>query len=140
MLAGETRKHLVVGMARTSAIEAALAAWRDAERRLAAALNGEADGLRHEVARNRDEYQRLSTENMVHWVDRLVDAEDRRSHATPSTLPFHEASRDTQVIGAEIREAARSSDEDTPRTKANHRREPAPAAPGAGTTPVRIDR
>lgn len=74
-------------MARTEAIEAALAAWREA-------------------------------------------AEGRRSQATPSTPPFHEAARDTQEIAAEIWEAARSSDEDTPQTDLNRRATPRPARPG----------
>ncbi|HEY8847009.1 MAG TPA: hypothetical protein VIM24_10150, partial [Candidatus Limnocylindrales bacterium] len=63
-------------------------------------------------------------------MDKLREAESRRSHATPSTLPFHEAARDTQEIAAEIWEAARSSDEDTPQTEINRRRTPRPTAPG----------
>jgi hypothetical protein len=113
-------------------IEVALAAWRDAERRQARASGGEADALTIEVERYRSEYQRLSTAHMVDSLARLDEAEDRRAHATPSTLPFHEAARDTQEIAAEIWEAARSSDEDTPETEANRRRTPSPTAPGVG--------
>lgn len=118
-------------MAHRTAIEAALASWRDAERRHARAVDGEAAELSHEVDRYRDEFQRLSAEHMVEWMEKLHEAEDRRSHATPSTVPFHEAARDTQEIASEIWEAARSSDEDTPETKANKRTTPRPVAPGA---------
>ena len=111
-------------------VEAALAAWRDAERRLTRAVEGDIEGLTREVKVLRDEYQRLSTTNMNVWMARLDDAEARRAHATPSTPPFHEAARDTQEIAAEIWEAARSSDEDTPATAANRRTTPRPTRPG----------
>ena len=117
-------------MARREAIEAALAAWRAAERRLTSGDDGDADRLRDEVAVHRDEFQRLSAEHMVEWIGKLHEAEGRRSHATPSTLPFHVAARDTQEIASEIWEAARSSDEDTPVTPANRRTTPRPPRPG----------
>ena len=75
-------------MSRRQAIEAALWAWRDAERQLAAELDGEGNGLRQQVTFHRDQYQRLSAENMVEWMGKLQEAEGRRSHATPSTAPF----------------------------------------------------
>ncbi len=68
---------------------------------------------------------------MHEWMARLDDAERRRANATPSTVPFHEAARDTQEIAAQIWEAARSSDEDTPKTDRNQRTTPRPVAPGA---------
>lgn len=117
-------------MARREAIESALAAWRDAERRLAQATDGEADHLAREVARHRDEFQRLSAQHMVEWIGKLHEAEGRRANATPSTLPFHVAARDTQEIASEIWEAARRSDEDTPATVANRRTTPRPIRPG----------
>jgi hypothetical protein len=112
-------------MARREAIEAALAAWRAAERRLAEAVDGQAERLASEVKLHRDEFQVLSAEHMVEWIDKLHEAEGRRSQATPSTPPFHEAARDTQEIASEIWEAARKSDEDTPQTEANRRTTPA---------------
>ena len=117
-------------MARREAIEEALEAWRDAERRLAQAIDGEADALAQEVATHRDEFQRLSAQHMVEWIGKLHEAEGRRAHATPSTLPFHVAARDTQEIASEIWEAARSSDEDTPVTEINRRTTPRPDRPG----------
>ncbi len=117
-------------MARREAIETALAAWRDADRRLANAVDGEVDALREEAERHRDEFQRLSAQHMVEWIGKLHEAEARRAHATPSTLPFHLAARDTQEIASEIWEAARSSDEDTPVTVANKRTTPRPVRPG----------
>ena len=117
-------------MGQREVIEAALAAWRDAERRQAQASGAEADALKLEVDHHRNEYQRLSTAHMVDSLARLDEAEDRRANATPSTPPFHEAARDTQEIAAEIWESARSSDEDTPETEANRRKTPSPAAPG----------
>ena len=122
-------------MARRDSIEAALSSWRAAERQLAAAINGDTDNLRREVVRCRDEFQRLSAEHMVEWMDKLHEAEGRRSHATPSTLQFHVAARDTQEIAAEIWEAARSSDEDTPETDANRRTTPRPSRPGTTADP-----
>lgn len=67
---------------------------------------------------------------MVEWIAKLHEAEGRRAQATPSTLPFHVAARDTQDIAAEIWEAARSSDEDTPETALNRRTAPRPVRPG----------
>lgn len=118
-------------MERRRSVEAALAAWRDAERRLSRAIDGDIEGLNREVAVHRDEYQRLCVANMNEWMARLDEAEGRRANATPSTKPFHEAARDTQEIAAAIWEAARSSDEDTPKTDLNQRTTPRPVAPGA---------
>jgi hypothetical protein len=117
-------------MARREAIEAALNAWRGAERLQAAATDGEREALTREVEVHRTEFQRLSAEHMVEWISKLQEAEGRRSRAIPSTLPFHEAARDTEEIAAEIWEAARESDEDTPQTAANQRTTRRPAAPG----------
>ena len=68
---------------------------------------------------------------MINQMELLQEAESCRSHATPSTPPFHEAARDTQEIASEIWEAARESDEDTPQTAANQRTTPRPPAPGS---------
>ena len=118
-------------MAERESIEAALASWRAAERQLAAATYEDTDFRQSEVVRCRDEFQRLSAEHMLEWMGKLHEAEERRSRATPSTLPFHLAARDTQEIAAEIWEAARSSDEDTPETDANRRTTPRPVRPGS---------
>jgi hypothetical protein len=119
-------------MSGTQAIEVALQAWRAAERRLAAVADGADGGLIVEVAECRAEYQRKSHESMIRWMAELKEAEGRRSHATPSTPPFHQAARDSQKIAAKIWENARSSDEDTPRTEKNRRKTPRPAVPGLG--------
>lgn len=119
-------------MARRQAIEAALASWRDAERRLDLAVDGEAEMLERDVDRYRDEFQQLSAAHMVEWIAKLHEAEGRRASATPSTPRFHQAARDTQYIAAEIWEAARSSDEDTPETELNKRTTPRPVRPGLG--------
>ena len=118
-------------MAQRESIEAALSSWRAAERQLAHVTNGDTLNLQGEVVRCRDAFQRLSAEHMIEWIVKLHEAEDRRSHATPSTLPFHVAARDTQEIAAEIWEAARSSDEDTPVTDVNRRTTPRPSRPGS---------
>ena len=118
-------------MTRREAIETSLAAWRDAERRLANAVDGDREVITREVERHRTEFKQLSADHMVERIGSLQEAESRRSHATPSTLPFHEAARDTQEIASEIWEAARESDEDTPQTAENHRRTRAPSAPGS---------
>lgn len=119
-------------MARRQAIEAALGSWRDAERRLAQVVDGKPLALQGEVDVYRNEFQRLSAEHMAEWIAKLHEAEGRRAQATPSTLPFHVAARDTQDIAAEIWEAARSSDEDTPETDLNRRTTPRPVRPGLG--------
>jgi hypothetical protein len=115
---------------RRESIESALTSWRAAERQLTNATPETFDDLTREVVRCRDVFQQLSADHMIEWMAKLTDAESRRSHATPSTLPFHVAARDTQEIAAEIWEAARSSDEDTPETAANRRTTPRPPRPG----------
>ena len=117
-------------MSRREAVEAALAAWRDAERKQDQAVDGERDTLTRDVERHRAEFHRLSADHMIERIGQLQAAESRRANATPSTLPFHEAARETQEIASEIWEAARESDEDTPQTAVNRRTTPRPSAPG----------
>lgn len=117
-------------MSRREAIEAALASWRDAERRLAVAVDGDRAAIERQVDRYRSDFQQLSADHMVERIGSLREAENRRANATPSTLPFHEAARDTQEIASDIWEAARSSDEDTPETDTNRRTTPRPPKPG----------
>ena len=121
-------------MSRREAIETALAAWREAERRLANAVDGDRGRLTEEVATHRNAFQQLSADHMVERIDSLREAEGRRANSTPSTLPFHQAARDTQEIASDIWEAARESDEDTPQTEANHRTTPRPIRPGVATS------
>ena len=97
-------------------IEDALAAWRDAARRLDNAVDGDREALSAEVERHRDHFHRLSARHMMDRIDALHDAEARRMAAVPSTDPFHEAARDEKAIAAEIWESARMSDEETPAT------------------------
>jgi hypothetical protein len=117
-------------LSRREAIEAALAAWRDGERRLANADDAEREAIERQVDRYRSEFQQLSADHMIERIGSLREAENRRANATPSTLPFHEAARDTQEIASDIWEAARSSDEDTPETETNRRTTPRPTRPG----------
>lgn len=117
-------------MTRREAIEAALAAWRKAERELAAAIDDDTGRLARQVEQFRTEFQELSAAHMVESLGKLRDAEDRRAHATPSTPSFHAAARETQEIASDIWEAARVSDEDTPQTVANRRTTPRPTRPG----------
>ena len=99
---------------RRQAIEAALAAWREAERKLAAGADGDTDAIKAEIERHKDEFHRLSAAHMMERLDALADAERRRATTTPSTQPFHQAARDEKAIAAEIWEHARASDEDIP--------------------------
>ena len=101
-------------MSRRPAIEAALAAWRDAERRLATATDGNAEALKAAVARHREEFHRLSGDHMADQIDRLRAAEQRRMNAVPSSPPFHAAAQEEKALAAEIWEEARASDEETP--------------------------
>lgn len=126
-------------MSRREAIEVALAAWREAERRLVAALDGEKASISRLVEQHRAEFRQLSADHMAERIGMLQAAESRRAHATPSTLPFHEAARETQEIASEIWEAARHSDEDTPETEANKRTTPRPTRPGTRAPDTRRD-
>ena len=100
-------------VSRREALQEALRLWRDAERELVASGDGRVD-LERNVERLRDDYQRLYTENMVENLERLHDAEARRSAAVPSTPAFHAATQDTEVAAADIWEQARRGDRDTP--------------------------
>jgi hypothetical protein len=118
-------------MSRRQAIETSLGAWRDAERRLTHAVDAEREAPTRDVERHRAEHQQHATDHMVERIGSLQEAENRRSHATPSTPPFHEAARDTQDIASDIWEAARQSDEATPQTLENQRSTPRSSAPGS---------
>ena len=99
-------------VSRRESLQEALRAWRTAERELHASGDG---ALREaNVARLRDEYQRIYSANMTDNLDRLHEAEDRRSRSTPSTPDFHAATRDTEIVAADIWEQARHGDRDTP--------------------------
>jgi hypothetical protein len=101
----------------------ALREWRRAERELVEGGdngngNGDGDGrLAASVSELRARYQRLYSEGMVENLDRLHDADERRSRATPSTPDFHEATRDTEDAAMDIWEQARRGDRDTPPTR-----------------------
>jgi hypothetical protein len=101
---------------RRESLAEALRVWRAAERQLMESGDGRED-LEAEVRGFRDEYQRLYTEGMVENIDRLHEADDRRSRATPSTSDFHAATRDTEEIAADIWEQARRGDRDSPPTR-----------------------
>ncbi|HYI21285.1 MAG TPA: hypothetical protein VEX62_01485 [Candidatus Limnocylindrales bacterium] len=95
-------------------IEEALAAWRDAQRRLDVSTDGELDALKAEVEEHRQRFQHLSAEYMMERIDALKETEARRKSATPSTPPYHEAARQEMEIASEIWGMARVSDEDVP--------------------------
>ena len=118
-------------MASRAEIESALEAWREAERRQALEVDGQRDALDREVERCRASFQQISSDHMVEQIGLLREAEGRRSHATPSTPPFHQAARDTEVIASEIWESAHSNDVDTPQTEANRRPGPPSTPPGS---------
>lgn len=101
-------------VSRREALQDALYAWRASERELITSTDGRRLELQADVARHRDEYQRLYTEGMTDNLERLHDADERRARSTPSTPSFHEATRDTQEIAADIWEEARRGDLDTP--------------------------
>jgi hypothetical protein len=101
---------------RRQAIEAALAGWREAERKLAGA-KGDTEAIQADIERHRSKFHQLSGEHMAERIDALKDAEQRRLTALPSTHPFHQAAQDEKLIANEIWENARESDEDTPQTR-----------------------
>lgn len=106
-------------VSRRESLQEALRVWRAAERELEA--SGDGRDREAEVVRLRDEYHRLYTENMSENLDRLHEAEDRRSRAVPSTPPFHAATRDTETAAADIWEQARRGDRDTPNGRGDDR-------------------
>ena len=61
-------------MARREDIEAELAAWREAERRLSQAVHGDRERLTAELERHRAEYQRLTAEEVLEPIDSLTRA------------------------------------------------------------------
>ena len=101
---------------RRESLQEALRLWRSAERELFESGDGR-HSLEANVARLRDAYQRIYTAGMVDSMERLHDADDRRARATPSTPEFHEATRDTEEIAADIWEQARRGDGDSPPTR-----------------------
>ena len=109
----ETESRVLMA-SRREAIQDALYLWRKAERDLAEETDGRRAELAADVVRHRTEYQRLYTLSMLENLDLLHKAEDRRASAIPSTPDFHEATRDTQHIAADIWHEARRGDLDTP--------------------------
>ena len=103
-------------VSRRELLHEALRDWRTAERELVESGDGD-DRLEANVARLRGVYQHLYTEGMVENMERLHEADTRRSRAVPSTFEFHEAARDTEDIAADIWEQARRGDRDTPPTR-----------------------
>ena len=108
-------------VSRRETLAEALREWRRAERELVEGDehgNGDGNGrLAATVADLRARYQRLYSEGMVENLDRLHDADERRSRSTPSTRDFHEATRDTEDAAMDIWEQARRGDRDTPPTR-----------------------
>src|SRR3954447_15433125 len=105
-------------MARTE-IEAALEEWRVAQRRLDHSSNGDRDSLQAAVDVAREKFQELSADHMLERIDALQDAEERRQQATASTPDYHEAAREETEIAADIWDAARRNDQDTPDSASN---------------------
>ena len=101
-------------VSRREAIQDALYAWRKAERELAEEPDGRRRELEEAVVRHRTEYHNLYTEHMMDNLGRLHEAEARRAKSIPSTPAFHDATRDTQEVAADIWHEARRGDLDTP--------------------------
>ena len=101
-------------LSRREAIQDALYAWRQAERGLAESTDGRREELEAAIVRHRTHYHHLYTAHMIDSLDRLHEAEGRRARSTPSTPDFHQATRDTQEIAADIWHEARRGDLDTP--------------------------
>ncbi len=100
-------------------VEEALAAWRDAQRRLDTAKDSERAALRAEVEKYRQRFQEVSAAFMLERIDALREAESRRRTETPSTPAFHAAARDEMEIATDIWGMARVSDENTPATRSD---------------------
>ena len=70
-------------MSKRQALEAALAAWREAERRLVRAGPDEIVSLALEAQLRRDHFQRLSAEHMADRIDALERTEAHRRASPP---------------------------------------------------------
>lgn len=101
-------------MSKRQAIEAAIAAWRDVDRRLNDATDGNRAVLEQELHLRRSEFHRLSSEHVMERMAALHEAEQRRQSSTPSTRDFHQAAQDEALIAADIWDEARRSDRDIP--------------------------
>jgi hypothetical protein len=83
-------------------IEAALAAWRAAERRVAEADGNLTPEMARELVEAKWRYQEFATAHMTARIDALHAVEARRAAALPSTDPFHEAAAEDKAIARYI--------------------------------------
>jgi hypothetical protein len=83
-------------------IEAALVAWRVAERRIEEADGNATPEMHQELSVAKSRYQEIATAHMTERIDALHDAERRRAAAEPSTNSFHEAAAEDKAIAREI--------------------------------------
>ena len=101
-------------MAGRQEIEAALSAWREAQRRLDEADGHHTEDMEREVEATRGAYQQIAADHMADRLDDLKEAESRRATSTPSSEPYHEAVREEQSIAADIWREAREMDTSSP--------------------------
>jgi hypothetical protein len=83
-------------------IEAALAAWRAAERRVAEADGNLTPGMIQDLADARATYQEIASAHMTERIDALYAVEGRRSMAEASSDQFREAVAEQKAIANEI--------------------------------------
>jgi hypothetical protein len=100
-------------------IEQALAAWRDAVRRLDGSQDGEREALIAEVEEHRQRFQQLSADYMTDRIDALKEAERRRKAEMPSSPAFHQAAEEELEIAADIWGTTLQSAVETPHTSPN---------------------
>ena len=101
-------------MAGRQEIEAALSAWREAQRRVDEADGHHTDEMEREVEATRTAYQQVAADQMAERLDDLKEVESRRAAATPSSEPYHGAAREEQSIATEIWREAREMDTSSP--------------------------
>lgn len=83
-------------------IEAALLAWRAAERRIEEANGNLTPEMEQQLRDAKAHYQDIATAHMTERIDALRAAEQRRAAAEPSSPPFHEAAAEEKSIASEI--------------------------------------
>jgi hypothetical protein len=83
-------------------IEAALAAWRAAERRLADADGNATPEMERELVEAKWHYQELAAGHMTDRIDALHAAERRRAGAIPSSDAFHATAAEEKSIAGDI--------------------------------------
>jgi hypothetical protein len=96
-------------------IEAALDAWRAAERRVEEANGNRTPAMLQELAEAKQQYQELASAHVTEQLDALHDSEQRRGGAVPSSRSLREATVSEEAHAKEGSAAADDMERDARR-------------------------